>query len=155
MSPRRDSALIYCAYCNSSPPMIKTIISIYSRVNKKSLQDDPIAQSIRRTMLEGRSELRLAGGDAESRLSCAVHLRRAFRQRRKTLGARRGHPWSKRKTKQKTASRVCVCLCVFFLYVYICVCMCMYTRSTMCVTGFADPFFFTSGCVPLYVHFVV
>ncbi|CAN0425354.1 unnamed protein product [Ectocarpus sp. 12 AP-2014] len=36
--------------------------------------------------MQGRSELRLAGGDADSRLSCAVHLRRAFRTRRRNLG---------------------------------------------------------------------
>eukprot|EP00752_Nemacystus_decipiens_P009109 g8133.t1 len=47
---------------------------------------DPIAQSIRQNVMQGRSELRLAGGDEDSRLSCAVHLRRAFRKRRKNLG---------------------------------------------------------------------
>ncbi|CAM9298850.1 unnamed protein product [Sphacelaria rigidula] len=50
------------------------------------LADDPIAQSIAKTVREGRSELRLAGGDEESRLACAVHLRNAFRKRRKNLG---------------------------------------------------------------------
>ncbi|CBN76965.1 hypothetical protein Esi_0024_0119 [Ectocarpus siliculosus] len=49
-------------------------------------RDDPIAQSIRSNVMQGRSELRLAGGDADSRLSCAVHLRRAFRTRRRNLG---------------------------------------------------------------------
>lgn len=53
----------------------------------RSLGDDPIAQSIKRNIQQGRSELRLAGEDAEGRLSCAVHLRRAFRKRRKNLGA--------------------------------------------------------------------
>eukprot|EP00903_Cladosiphon_okamuranus_P021359 g19629.t1 len=48
--------------------------------------DDPVAQSIRHHIMQGRSELRLAGGNEDSRLSCAVHLRRAFRKRRKNLG---------------------------------------------------------------------
>ncbi|CAM9248284.1 unnamed protein product, partial [Laminaria digitata] len=52
----------------------------------RSLRDDPIAQSIKKNIEQGRSELRLAGEDAEGRLSCAVHLRRAFRKRRKNLG---------------------------------------------------------------------
>lgn len=58
-----------------------------SQRRPRALGDDPIAQSIKRNIEQGRSELRLAGKDAEGRLSCAVHLRRAFRKRRKNLGA--------------------------------------------------------------------
>lgn len=57
----------------------------------RSLRDDPIAQSIKHNIQQGRSELRLAGEDAGGRLSCAVQLRRAFRKRRKNLGAIRAH----------------------------------------------------------------
>ncbi|CAN0468802.1 unnamed protein product, partial [Ectocarpus sp. 8 AP-2014] len=48
---------------------------VFSPIVRRT-RDDPIAQSIRRNVMQGRSELRLAGGDADSRLSCAVHLRR-------------------------------------------------------------------------------
>lgn len=51
----------------------------------RSLQNDPIAQSIKRTVLQGHSDLRLAGGDAEERL--VKHLHRAFRKRGEDLGA--------------------------------------------------------------------
>lgn len=62
-----------------------------SQRRPRSLGNDPIAQSIKHNIQQGRSELRLAGEDAGGRLSCAVHLRRAFRKRRKNLGAIRAN----------------------------------------------------------------